>query len=392
MSGIVNIAIVSDDKVCITPDGSYYSNTGYNWIQFADLFGDIRVDIRIYCRTLMQPQPPDGWAPYALDERISVSPLPFFHKYQAVLQIPRAWLKLFREFRSADLAWLVVPNVYGTLGYLAARLRRRKVLAWCVGNVRESALMVYDELPLRLIYRSYAWMTRRIMHGADVPVVTSHTLLREYRLPGDTLIAYRAMHDPSYLGMDRHAVPSPVILYVGRLSAEKGVATLLQAFQAVSTQMEDSRLVLVGDGQERGNLEQQAKAAGIEAHVDFRGWVPHGPVLRQVYSEARVFCLPSHTEGMPAALVEAMWAGLPTVVTSVGDMPAVVNGAGTVVPPKDPESLSGALIELLSDERAYAAKSALTLKVAHANSLEVQTGKVVSQVVRLMGSDAGGKF
>ena len=112
-----------------------------------------------------------------------------------------------------------------------------------------------------------------------------------------------------------------VIACVGRLSKEKGHADLIKAFQVLleSTAKRQYRLLFVGDGGERGSLQSQAVALGDR--VLFAG---HQPDPWPYYCVADIFVLPSHTEGSPLVLFEAMSAGLPIVATSVGGVPEVV--------------------------------------------------------------------
>jgi glycosyltransferase involved in cell wall biosynthesis len=132
---------------------------------------------------------------------------------------------------------------------------------------------------------------------------------------------------------------------VARLSVAKDHATLLRAFHQARTQM-PMRLVLVGDGPLRPELEQLSQELGLQADVTFAG--SQTDVVPFLVS-ADAFVLSSVTEGLPLALLEAMACSLPAVVTSVGGMPEVLelSRAGLVVPPSSPATLAAALLELV---------------------------------------------
>lgn len=128
--------------------------------------------------------------------------------------------------------------------------------------------------------------------------------------------------------------------WVGRLSPEKGLDTLLDALAALreSGGPAHATLVVLGDGQERSRLEAHAEAHGTRDAVRWLGVVPDAPRL---YPGFDVFVLSSRTEGTPIALFEAMDAGVPIVATTVGGVPDVVTPAeARLVPPEDPAALA----------------------------------------------------
>jgi glycosyltransferase involved in cell wall biosynthesis len=376
----INIAVVSDDRVCRTGDGRYYSSTGYDWRRVADMFSPDRPRLFIYCRIFSQASPPIGWSRLELDSRTSVIELPWFHKYTFLLKAPGALQLLRKKLREADLVWLVVPNLYSVLAYRVARSSRKRVLVWAVGDIEETALGVYDEWPIRLTYRIYAAVTKAIVRRADAIAVASHALDRKYASDMSSVIAYRSLRDPFLFEMERslEGRKQRTILYVGRLTGEKGPQTLVEAMASVLEATPDAHLILAGDGPLRTELEELAANCGVAGHVEFTGWVGVEG-LRELYARADVFCLPSHSEGMPGALLEALAARLPVVVTRVGDMPILVEpgGAGRVVPPNDTESLAAALIDILGSPEEWRTMSENAARVAAENSLDQQTGKVV---------------
>lgn len=140
-----------------------------------------------------------------------------------------------------------------------------------------------------------------------------------------------------------------VIGTLGRLTAVKGQADLLAAFAALD--LPQARLLLVGDGEERPNLEAQARLLGLEGRVVFAGWRQD---VHRVLRAMDLFALPSLNEGMGKALVEAMYAGLPVVATAVGGIPELVapGHTGVLVRPRAPAELAAALASLAVDREA----------------------------------------
>jgi glycosyltransferase involved in cell wall biosynthesis len=135
---------------------------------------------------------------------------------------------------------------------------------------------------------------------------------------------------------------------VGRLSKEKGQTVLLSAFRILSDSLPGLSLKIAGEGEEREELRKQAVSLGIEPQVEFSGYVRD---VWEVYKELDVFVLPSHTEGIPLALLEAMAAGVPVVATRVGGVPEIVRDGqdGLLVPPRDPEAAAVAIRRILCE-------------------------------------------
>jgi sugar transferase (PEP-CTERM/EpsH1 system associated) len=142
-----------------------------------------------------------------------------------------------------------------------------------------------------------------------------------------------------------------VIGTVARLSPEKDQATLLRAFAPVAQSIPVARLLIVGDGPERGALEALAAELELREHVIFAG---ERPDVARLLGAMDVFALPSLSEGTSLTLLEAMASGLPVVATAVGGTPEVVadGQTGFLVPPRDPAALAEALKQTLADQDA----------------------------------------
>ncbi len=139
-----------------------------------------------------------------------------------------------------------------------------------------------------------------------------------------------------------------LVTYTGRLSPEKGVDVLLDAWPRLAARFPAARLWIVGQGDEQGRLVLRARERGISATVLFAGGVADAaPHLRA----SDVAVLPSRSEGMPVALLEAMACGLPVVATEVGGSAEVLAGRalGLLVPPERPEAMAQALGRALAE-------------------------------------------
>lgn len=150
----------------------------------------------------------------------------------------------------------------------------------------------------------------------------------------------------SSLGIETHQT---VLLSVGRLSKEKGHAEFLRAAALLRDRgKRDLRIVLVGDGPERAALSGLCGELKLEDNVRFCG---HQADVRPYYAIADLFVLPSHTEGSPNVILEAIDAGVPVVATAVGGIPEIVENetSALLVSPHDPAALAGAIERLLEN-------------------------------------------
>lgn len=156
----------------------------------------------------------------------------------------------------------------------------------------------------------------------------------------------------------------PVVGTVGRLLERKGHHDLLTAWPRVLERHPDAALVLVGDGPEREALEQRAEELGITDSVHLLGTREDVPELLALFD---CFAFPSHFEGLPGALLEAMAAGLPIVTTPVDGCSELVHDGehGVHVPPYAPEQLGAAIAELLEDGERAAAQGTAAQARAH---------------------------
>jgi len=222
-----------------------------------------------------------------------------------------------------------MPHVITMHGgrYYAARIRRRLALRAAVALSR--SLVAVSE-PLATHLSRDLWIRRArivtIPNGARFAPAARSTLRAELGLTDD----------------------SPLIVAVGNLYPVKGHTYLLEALGRLAPTHPRLQLAIAGRGDLAQVLQSQARDLNVEGRVHFLG-------LRQdianILAAADVFALPSLSEGLPVALLEAMFASRPIVASAVGDVPAALasGAAGRLVPPGDAAALAGAIRGLLTN-------------------------------------------
>jgi glycosyltransferase involved in cell wall biosynthesis len=137
-----------------------------------------------------------------------------------------------------------------------------------------------------------------------------------------------------------------VVGLIANFTGLKGQDTLVEAAAALGSPFPKLEVVLVGDGPDRRNVEQLAKARGITDHVHFAGHRTDVADLLQMFD---VFTLPTQVDAFPLVILEAMSRARPVIASGIGGIPeAVVEGeTGLLVPPRDPDALAERLGDLL---------------------------------------------
>jgi glycosyltransferase involved in cell wall biosynthesis len=150
----------------------------------------------------------------------------------------------------------------------------------------------------------------------------------------------------------RRSIPcpasTPLLLMVSRLSHEKGHVDLLEALAILKRNGSKFHTVIVGEGYERGAIESARQRLGLQGDVTLTG---HKNDVRPYFAIANLYLMPSHSEGSPNSLLEAMAAGVPCVASDVGGIPEIMTDerTGLLTPARNPEAVAKAIDRLLAD-------------------------------------------
>ena len=273
-----------------------------------------------------------------------------------------ASIRYARVFMRAQKPDLLVTSNWGSMDWAMARLGTG--LAHLHTEDGFGPEEQDRQLPRRVL-------TRRFVLRYSQVVVPSQTL---WRIATDTwrLPAARLHFIPNGIDTARFATAAPaelppgqgkVIGTIAALRPEKNIARLLHAFAGLSAS-HPARLVIVGDGAERGALETLAESLGIGANTWFAG---HSATPERILAACDIFALSSDTEQMPLSVLEAMAAGLPIAATDVGDVRYMVAAENApFVVTRDAAALAGALRALVQDAGAAAAAGQANQAVVNA--------------------------
>jgi glycosyltransferase involved in cell wall biosynthesis len=284
--------------------------------------------------------PSGGPAELCGAEVVSLPSIPFPFYPELKVAAPRASMRAHLQAFRPDVFHLFEPSLLGVGGIYYGKVMRIPIV-----------ISYHTNLPAYLHYyglgafEGQTWKLMRARHlRADLNLCTSTQMMEELHSHNIDRLALweravdaQRFHPSKCSAQMRNQLSGgepqkTLLLYVGRLSAEKDIGKL----RKLTESMPDARLAIVGDGPVRKDLEKHFR--GTPTH--FTGYM-RGEPLAQAYASADVFVMPSKTETLGLVVMEAMAAGLPVVACRAGGIPdAVENGVtGFLFEPSDEEGL-----------------------------------------------------
>ena len=231
--------------------------------------------------------------------------------------------------------------IYGTLGAKLAGIpviintrhgREKRPVNGFIWNMNDSIIAISEDAKKRLLKynRINSDKVRVVYNGIEVNGFKNELDIEVRK---------------NLLGVDKSHL---VIGTVSRLSEEKDQISLIDAFSKVSQVLNNTKLIFVGDGILKKEIEHYSEKVGIGDKVIFLGFRED---IAKIISTFDLFTLSSLTEGISLSLLEAMAAGKPIVATNVGGNPEVVidGETGFLVPPKQPDKMAEAIIKVLQN-------------------------------------------
>ena len=250
-----------------------------------------------------------------------------------------------------------VVHAHSPLAAIGARIR--------LAGARGPRLVYTEHNVWERYHRATYWGNVATYHRNDYVIAVSQHVSHSIRYPAPARALPMPPVETRYQGIDPEAVSSrgstdgvreelgiaqdaPVVGMVANFKPGKGHDGLVDASVLVRRSVPDARFVLVGRGPFEPDVRRRARELGVDSSFVFAGYREDA---RRVMTAFDVLAVPSVYDGLSIALLEAMDLGVPPVLTRVGGNPeAVADGEhGLVVPPGDPEALSGGIVALLRD-------------------------------------------
>ncbi|MCI0627096.1 MAG: glycosyltransferase family 4 protein [Acidobacteria bacterium] len=291
-----------------------------------------------------------------------------------------AYMRQFRQhFATADVIHVPLPGDLPLLAMITALFCRKRLIARYGGSWTPTDQTTFMERVTRVCMKVMAG-NRNVMlatgEASQPPALAMHWIfasaMSELELAAICPDYERALADP------------PRLVFIGRLSTEKGLNNLLRAMAGISARLRDRSpvLTLAGDGPERSQLKELARQSGCTDRVRFVGQIDRSK-LSMLLAQMDVCVQPSLTEGYSKAWLDAMAHGLPVLASDVGAARSVIGvhgERGWRVPPGDVRALEETLCRVLIEHTDWPALRRRCRSFVEGRTLEAWAHQIGSLV------------
>ncbi len=272
------------------------------------------------------------------------------NKIGVLLSAPLFWISIFFKL------WKLKPDLVhfqglstGIIGIFSKKILKIPYIVWVRGSdfylphplMKKFHKSVFDNASAIIALTEY--MKRKMKKTVDkeINVIPNGVDLSKFTVNKTKIDIRHELNIP---------LDKTILITVGRLYPVKGVEFLIKSINLLKETHDDFKLLIIGDGSERNNLERLSEELNIKDYIEFRGRVPNEEI--PLYLKASdIFVLPSLSEGFPNALLEAMASGLPVIATNIRGLDEIIEDGinGFLVNPKSPEEIANKLNHIIQD-------------------------------------------
>ncbi|RAM51272.1 MAG: glycosyl transferase family 1 [Hapalosiphonaceae cyanobacterium JJU2] len=367
----MNLLVALEHRFERTPDGKVWTLTMFPysfWIRYLEVFDHVRV---VACVREVSSVP-TGWK-RADGEGVSFVAVPYYVG-------PVQYLWRIRQVQQAianalTLNDAVILRVSSQIANHFLPILRRNHYPYGVEVVADPCDVFTSGSVRHILRRFLCWLfspqlrrlcteacaaayltERTLQHRYPPGIKTFSTYFSDVELPNSAFVCL-----PRILTLAKDFVS---LIYVGTMDQlYKAPDVLIEAVARCIWEGLNLKLVLIGDGKHRPELETKAAVLGVGEYVNFLGWLPARNDVHTQLDKADLFILPSHQEGLPRTMVEAMARGLPCIGSTVGAIPELLL-CEDLVPPGDVIALARKIREVVTDPQRMARMSVRNLQKA----------------------------
>ncbi len=348
-------------------------------------------DVRLYIPYVRQALP----YPEELTNKVGVYHLPSF-KFPGYMGermiVPFGFsLRDIRRFKP-DVVHIHTPFIAGWEAVIAARLAKAKLIG--------THHTFYDHYlrHIKMDYRpmkKFSWRyTAFFYNRCNIVLSPTRSLaeeMRSYGLRRDIEIIANPIDTGFFLPADKdkkvkikqeYGIAGKYLVYMGRISYEKNISHLIEAFSLMAKREPDLKLMLVGDGPERSQLEDLSVKLGLAGKIIFTGYL-FGRKLSEALEASDAFITLSLSENQPISVLQAMASGLPVVAVAANGMKElIVDGVnGLLLSNDDPKTVAEKTLGLINNKKQLSEFSRLSRELSRGYSLE-STAEQVERAYR----------
>lgn len=364
----MKLTIALEARFIKTPDQKIWSETVFTcsfWYRYLDVFDSLEVIARVQDVDNIPP----GYK-RANGERVMFTALPaYIGPYQYLCNTLAIDKIVHNAVENAEAVILRIPGQVSNC--LFRHLKKNKHL-YGVEVVGDPYDVFAPGSVNHLFRRFFRWwgvrqLKKQCKKAVSASYVTELTLQKRYPCDSvsvgisDVEICSEVICLPKvYFGIDKIFT----LILVGSLAQMyKAPDILINAIALCVARGHKISLKIIGDGKFRSQLEQQVARLGLNDSISFLGQLPAGEAVRNELLQSDLFILPSRTEGLPRAMIEAMACGLPCIGSNVGGIPELLP-SDDLVPPGDVQALADKIEEIITDPERMCSMSKQNLKKA----------------------------
>jgi len=368
----MRICVVSDNRFDRTPDGTVWAQISFPhsfWNRYLEVFDQVRVVARV--REVESC--PAGWVA-SNGDRVDFYEIPYFQGPKQYFSMRRQIFRAARKsFLPEDAVLLRLPGQVGNTLHTTLRKTGHPYGAEVVGDPYDVYAPGGVSHPLRPVLRWWApRQLRSIMQNTCAGAyVSSVGLPVRYPVRGGAFWTNYSSIDLSgdmIVSAPRAARQNgqPIqLIHVCTLDLPyKATDVVVDAVAACVNEGLNVRLTVCGEGRLRGELETRASNHGLGNRAVFLGHVSSEDDILDQLDKADLFVLPSRTEGLPRAMIEAMARGLPCIGSAIGGFPELLPPTD-LVPPGDVDALACMISEFVTSPERRSEASRRNLQKAH---------------------------
>ncbi len=357
----MKVTVTSEHRFDRTSDGCIWTSSQYSYsffLRYLDVFDHVEVVARI--RNVGSV--PSSWK-RADGKGVMFVGVPYFvGPWEYLRRVTLIQDTIKKVASSAEAVILRAPSLLSTSLARACSRFGGRYAAEILGDPWDVFAPGTVAHPLRPLFRRLFTHHLKVLcvNSYATAYVTSQTLQHRYPPNSESFTLSCSdveLDDAAFVTAPRSisGPPRPItIASVGSMAQlYKAHDILIDAFATCVQQGLDLNLCLIGDGQYRSQLESQATRRGLNGRICFVGEIPSGKPVRDHLDRADLFVLPSRTEGLPRAMIEAMARGLPCIGSTAGGIPELL-APEDLVRPGSVEALAEQLYEVVTDRKRMA--------------------------------------
>ena len=371
----MQLVIALEHRFERTPDGQVWTQTAFahsDWQPYLTIFDSVNVLARV--EDVLEVR---GDMKLSSGPKVSFTAVPYFVGPKQFFLKARSIRRVVQNaLREESAVLLRIPGTIGAVAYGILNKTGQPYGVLVVGDPHEVFARGAVRHPLRPLFQW--WFTREMQiqcqNATAISYVTRSALQKRYpsRAGFSNSFSDVKLFEDTYVDRPRTGWqnlgtadrPCRMALVGSLEQMYKSPDVVIKALAICADKNVHLRLTIIGEGKHRPELETLARELKVQDRVRFAGQLSSGEAVRQELDQADLFILPSRTEGLPRAMIEAMARGLPCIGSTVGGIPELLP-AEDLVPPGDVHALAQKLQEVVTSPSRLDAMSSRNLAAAH---------------------------